>query len=856
MAGEALTLYDIQTGAPIQADAATAGDLVRSGRAGFLADQSVVLRGQDGQLRQVTGTEAADYLGSAEARFGGGGLGTAGELRRQTLEADLGGAGGMALAAGAGALRGASLGLSDAALVGSGLVDRQKLADLEEVNRGSSMLGEGIGMLAPVLLSGGSGGAAAAARAGGGAARGGLALRALGTAAELAPSSLVSALGRGVEGALVREGAGTLARIGGQATAAAVEGSLFGVGQAVSQATLRNEDLTAEKLVAAAGHGALLGGALGGGMGAAGALLRGGVAKAGEAGAGVLRRFEQQEGALAGELAAAAPKTEGTMQALASRAEREFALKSTGANQPQLQKLREELGEEIEKRVVRMVGDGEMAQALGKDAKTLLNAEQKREAAALLREQRGAQVGKMIDELGAAGVKSDVKALVTAERAKLNERIASTVNPDVEKAAKEVESWYQAIEKKAGSGEPRKIWETKHNLGETINWKAPRSDVYNELKKDLYFGLDREIQRLGAESAEQMGADFAARWANTNAEFRAADWLSQATGKGLARSTSNRNLGLSEQLGLVAGAAAGGGGLGGAALALGGAYVNHLAKVYGADVGMQLARAARQGEVVSTVERSFDQLLGRRASELVGAGRGALSAVRPTVPIATLATQEPTSTKELKGQFERRRDMLASFATNPPARIQAATAGLPPETAKAVGSVVQRAADFLQSKLPRRPIPDGLPPHLAKSSQPSPDEMAKFMRYARAIDDPLGVLEDAKKGRLSAEAMEAVKAGFPAVHEAIVEHVQARLAERKKPLTWKEETQLALLGIPVSASYEPATVRLLQQIQTVAPEPSKLGASAPPQPSPQGPKRPMTPPRLATRTDTLGAENV
>ena len=67
--------------------------------------------------------------------------------------------------------------------------------------------------------------------------------------------------------------------LGGAARAAAkaatrgiVEGGLFGAGQGISESTLDNQPLTAEKLFSSIGHGSLMGGLLGGAVGGAGNL--------------------------------------------------------------------------------------------------------------------------------------------------------------------------------------------------------------------------------------------------------------------------------------------------------------------------------------------------------------------------------------------------------------------------------------------------------------------------------------------------------------------------------------------------------------------------------------------------------
>ena len=847
MAAGDVTLYDAQTGAPIQADAAAAGDLVRSGAAGFLPDQKVDIFDQAGKLQTLSGADAAAYLQSAEAKFGGGGVADAGKARGIRLQDEFGGIGGQLGAAGLGALDFASAGLAPAALIKAGVLDRRTVAGVEEANPFANMAGQGVGLAALALASGGSG---AAARGTLGTA-GRVGLGAL--EAATAPARAIGAVGRGVEGLIasgIGEGAG--ARLLASGASAATEGALFGVGNAIKTAAVEDHQLTAEKLVAAAGHGALLGGAAGAGLSAVGSVLRAGAGKVAEAGGALANRIAGGEAKLAGELAAAAPKTEATIKTLASRLETEFAIKSTGANAPMIGKL-QAAGKDVEARVVRMVME-DLAPAINKEAGALLSAEEKVAAAKVLREAKGSEVGKMVDDLQAAGVKGDVRKFADEERARVVEKLKDRVNPDVDAAVKKMDDWYSGLKERT-DGSPKQLWQTKHDLGESINWKnADRSDIYNELKKDLYFGLDREIQRLGAESGEKMGAEFAARWVNTNAEYRAADWLNKATGKGIERSTSNRNFGLSEQLGTVAGAVLGGGGLGGMAIGAAGAVANRLVKSYGADVGAKLARAASRGELASTVSSAFDNAASGKVASLVGVAKGALSEVRPLAPGVQLA-EKAAKAANPRADFETRSKALAEFHAAPGPRLAAATAGLDggrPELKQAVAATVQRGADFLTSKLPRRPEPPaGLPPHLAAKTQPSPDEVSRFLRYAKAVDDPLTVLDDAKKGKLSREAVEAVKAVYPSVYAALQSQVGEAMLARKKAPSWSERVQLAtLLGLPTDANLEPDSIRLFQKLQQQAPAPNAPPA---PQPAPKPLAAPMRPPALSTKSDAFGA---
>lgn len=855
MAGEAIQLYDAATGAPITADAATAGDLVRSGKAGFLADQQVAIKDQTGATKMMSGADAATYLGSAEARFGGGGLGSAETVRQQQMQEQYGDLSGMALAGIAGGLRGATLGLSDAALVGAGLVRADTLQGLSEANRGSSLVGEAAGMIAPILLSGGAGGAARAA-AGLGATEGAAVLRGAKMAAGLTPSALVSRGGMAIERAIAGGSPTALSRIGAGAASSAAEGALFGVGQEVSRATLRNEDLTAEKLVAAAGHGALLGGVTGGGLSAAGTLLRGAASKASDAGAGLLRRMEQREAGLAGELSAATPKAGSTVQALAGQAERQLAYEATGASARTLAEI-QGAGKDVEARFLRQYFE-DVPKALGKGASPQVRTiEEMAQGARQVADEAAAKVGTLASEIKTAGIKADTSALLASQRAQISEAVAARATPAAAKEAKKAEEWLTLIEKTAAD-DPAALVRVQRELRREIDATlAPGEHLGNDLKRNLSKAIDEELTAVGQRASQEMGPELAARWTNATAEMRSADLLSRATAEGAKAAGPGFGVASAAK---AAFEALKYGNVLGAPVAVASEYLSHVASRHGLDFAAQLARGVRQGEVVSTVERAFDQLLGSRAASLAGVSKTALGALtgaaqasRAAAPLALSAGRaaDTVRAQDAKKDYQSRAQALASYQAAPQQRVATATAGLPPATAQAVGSVVQRGADFLQSKLPKRPLPDGVPPQIAKASEPSPAEISKFLRYARAVDDPIQVLEDAQKGKLSPEAVEAVREVYPSVYKAIVDTVQEHLLARTKPLTWQEEMQFARLGIPTGPNTQPDAIRAFQAAYSITP-PAQSSAPAPP----KALSRPLNPPRLASRTDSLGAENV
>jgi hypothetical protein len=165
----------------------------------------------------------------------------------------------------AGAARTLTFGLSD--LLASDIGRGEDLAKLREQNPTASIVGEVAGAVAPAVLSGGESLLAQGGRLAGSGVR------------------AASAAGRAVEGAAARSLAGLAEKgLAGRAVATglakaaggAAEGAIFGAGQAVTESALEDHELTAEQVLQSVGAGALLGGVVGGGIGAGGELASAG----------------------------------------------------------------------------------------------------------------------------------------------------------------------------------------------------------------------------------------------------------------------------------------------------------------------------------------------------------------------------------------------------------------------------------------------------------------------------------------------------------------------------------------------------------------------------------------------------
>jgi hypothetical protein len=157
-------------------------------------------------------------------------------LQDETLEEKYGDSPGKAFAEGVG--RGATLGLSDVALVKSGLVTKEALRERQKRHPVAATTGEITGAIVPAFIPGGQFTAAGAAAR-------------VGMAAERAAAAGATSL---------------TGRLAAGAVGGAVENSLWGLGSAISEKALGDSNMTAQKLVGTVGLNAVLGG-LGGAAG-------------------------------------------------------------------------------------------------------------------------------------------------------------------------------------------------------------------------------------------------------------------------------------------------------------------------------------------------------------------------------------------------------------------------------------------------------------------------------------------------------------------------------------------------------------------------------------------------------------
>jgi hypothetical protein len=174
-----------------------------------------------------------------------------------------------------------------------------------------------------------------------------------------------------------------------------------------------------------------------------------------------------------------------------------------------------------------------------------------------------------------------------------------------------------------------------------------------------------------------------------------------------------------------------------------------------------------------------------------------------------------------KAEFEKRFGDLSQMVSNPQALIErlqggATLGGTAPGVASAVASTATKAVQFLYDKAPKNPYANAMP-GMERKWEPSGADLSKWGRYAQAVNDPRSVLEDMRKGTVTREAVEALRAVYPQLAADVQTRLTNAIATNKKSLSYQQRIAVAtLMGNGIEPTMAPQAVSALQQIHGMA----------------------------------------
>lgn len=756
------------------------------------------------------------------------------EFGKRYNEEEYGGFGNALLAGGLGAARTLTFGLSDLGLTKFGAAAPAALSGLREENPKASLTGEVAGAVVPLLL-GDAGGV-------------------VGESADL--------LGSGVEGVsklghLAKHGVGGLlegmAETGAQGLAkkvlpmiaeGATEGAAYGAGHEVSESALGDTELTAERLIAGAGMGALLGGGIQGVLGVSGAGL-----------SSMKRAVEDKIGGTLGE-----------------------SIQSWVDNFAENQRLRSAFGQS--KKAIKAMDEEGAKPYLRKEALGILDemaaekpimsqkeiTENLTERLAKADEHRAATLTKL-DELAAGDPERLFRVSDAAEE--IRKEALRGVEPAAQRnVVRAVDDYIEALKENYGadgvvdfSGASRIRSGAQNSAKFDMATPQPIQKMWQRVSRKWNDMIDEKAAPL----LKDAGLDESAFRMARQKEGVLFDMVKYARDR-MSANIANRSVSLTDTMagvGLGGGLLSGGHFIAGPVGAVAGAAANKIGRVYGpsamATVAEKAAKILAAARSSARIANETDAMLaewvegaqqvgvrvakaGSKAGErytekaahqeLSGGGAIEKSAVPVTSKIlesvrflpkghdapSMAADARPAAGKpsDAMDAFRARAAELTTLAGSPDHMVEHLTGitsqltGASSTLAAHVGDKIMQAASYLHEMMPKPP--DAANPLLREAWAPSRSEVDKFGRRVRVAEDPRTIIHDLKAGVLTSEAVETVKALFPKWYQSVVEAIVSKLSEAPATFSYRNRAQLSLLlGEPLDASMRPGFMGAMQQ---------------------------------------------
>lgn len=750
------------------------------------------------------------------------------DFEQAQAQSKYGGVGGMATTAALGALHGATGGLSDAvigAIGGEGT--RQYIRQHYEANPYTTGASQIAGAVAPALVGDEAGLGGLAADAGDVAGAADAAAEAVPVAAPTfgvgdvagmaaravtAPARYTAQTGKLAErlvGSIVGDNspsllARTAQRALATAGAGAAENAIYSLGDQLSEDVLGDKDITAQKLFAAAGHGALFGAAVGGGLGALGEL--GGYAAQRVGTSEALQKISETQAWRAlnpnkpitrevdkyvsgghrgigaqllddGVLEAGdtidqiAPKVRQGLDAAVQEQNSLLAdLQSRGAKGVDLQSLVKRIDERTPQIIKDLGETTDVAKAIDAQTKRL---------AMLADTSGGANHGLIpLDKLNSFRRHLDdeihyEQALSYTKAESPKTRMLKAIRGEVEDAFTSQADREAARLSGTGLGD----WEKQYKAA--------------KLKTQRYIEANKAAQQA-----------ISAKYANQTLSLT--DKMAGFTAGGMGRTAAGA-AGTAVKHGVIAGLTHGAGHL---ALGLGASVASKYVREHGNSTVAVMLRRAKDLSAVAQVTKRFDQ---RMASEVEKAVRGAPYRGKP-IDVGRY-DQVAKRVQMAQSQIIQDRAVQTHLGTiNETA----------PKVSGAFGATVRRATMLLADKLPKmgtyRPLAD-VPPA-------SDTEKADLLRTERIIEDPLIILKDFRAGTLTRDSVDTLKKYAPALYDEI----RAKLAHEMssfKDMPYERKVQMGqLFQMDLDGTMNPQFVQAQQQIYALAWQKAAAGKAA------------------------------
>lgn len=761
--------------------------------------QNIAVKAPDGTFWEVPKNELANLPSGAS-------IADPAEFAKVRAEKKYGGAEGAATAAALGVARGLSFGLSDQAYMAAGHAMgneagvREFIKGTGEANPVASTAGEAASLLVPV-----AGELAAGSKLGRAAEAASVLQRGVFGAGRAAESVAGNIVGREAESALGRAAQAGIRH----GAAGALEGAAYGVGNEISDAAINDHDLTAEKLWAAAGHGALIGGSIGGGLGAVGELGSSAVK-------GISSNLLKNK----------------SLQEFLEHKSGESMLRAVGVPRPAVRGISRtveggvgEAGNRIADVIEEYTGKN-VAKATRDDLPGVLSR---------LTDETSTKSDELFSKLGKEAQDLMPKAEdIVADTDSIIGRLENT--PLAKPSINKLNEFKSDIQRITGitddSGNiigyrpitPREYRDFRTVLDKNIKYESLSPEMKGFQKE--FYALRDKMETRFEDSIDAAGKhisepELLKDYKDIKKDWQAVKWLQRAVENDSVQSGTNLGINLTEKIAGATTAHIGamfGGPVGAALGAVVGMAGSHLARQHGEFIASAGLRKIATLAAAERASIAIDNRIADGVSAFLRGSRGeeVRRSMRERPPAAIMADSRA----------------LTAMAGNPDAmmaHIQSRIGNLGPMAPNLTSALAAKAANdvqFLASKAPHQRLNlTSLTPQLEKTTF-SDDQARIFARYFRAVTDPMTVIDDLKSGKVTREGVEAFKATRPKLYEQTKMQVVEECQKLGDKLSYEKRLQLGILfQAPTDETLTPEFIRSMQQ------------TTAPPAPEPKSPKQ-------------------
>lgn len=242
-----------------------------------------------------------------------------------------------------------------------------------------------------------------------------------------------------------------------------------------------------------------------------------------------------------------------------------------------------------------------------------------------------------------------------------------------------------------------------------------------------------------------------------------------------------------------------------------GRHLKGIAGLMPGKLGRAAGWAAEGAGVLAGARQSFHRRVASAVDGMVKAKGG----IAKAAPIAAVVGDSRND------RFQKRMQELSWAMGNPDAHERRAWDNLAPvraldlKLADQMIGVEKRKVAFLHSKAPKNP---GIGNSLQQRDKwkPGAAEVSRFLKMAEVVDDPVVAFERAASGRLTMDDVEALRAVYPEVYQAMRLEVVARVQELRQELPYAKRVQLSMFfGVPVDSIMRPEVVQAIQAAHAV-----------------------------------------